>query len=85
MSVSTSSSSGIAPGLCPPPPVCSVHFGIEAFQWCIAVKVMLRGVNKMLGVGSLPHPPSHAFDDVSTPAFDRVLVNIIPSQVLESV
>jgi hypothetical protein len=39
----------------------------------------------MLCVGWLPHQPSHAFDDVSTPVFDRALVIIIPSHVLESV
>jgi len=58
--VSTSSSLGISQYLCLPPPVCSVHFGIEVFWWCITVKAMLRGVNKMLGVSWLPHQPSHA-------------------------
>jgi hypothetical protein len=62
-----------------------VHFGIEAFRWRIAVKAMLRGVNKMLGVRWLPHQPSHALDDVSTTVFDRVLVIVIPSHILESV
>jgi hypothetical protein len=62
-----------------------VHFGIEAFLWGIAVKAMLRGVNVMLGVGWLRHQPSHAFDDVSTPVFDRGLVIAIPSQILASV
>jgi len=44
-SVGTSSSSGISPYRCLPPPVCSVHFSTEAFRWRIAVKAMLRGVN----------------------------------------
>jgi len=39
----------------------------------------------LLGVGWLQHQPSHAFDDVSTPAFDKVLVIVIPSHILESV
>jgi len=39
----------------------------------------------MLGVRCLPHQPSHAFDDVSTPVFDRALVIVIPSHILESV
>jgi len=61
-----------------------VHFGIEAFRRRIALKATLRGENEMLGVGWLPHPPSHAFDDVSTPVFDRALVIVIPSHILES-
>jgi len=71
--------------LCLPPPVRSVHFSIGAFWWRITVKAMLRGVNEMLGVGWLPHQPSHASDDVSTPVFDRALVIVIPSHILESV
>jgi len=51
----------------------------------MAVKATLRGVNMMLGVRWLQHQPSHAFDDVSTPVFDRVLVIVIPSDILESV
>jgi hypothetical protein len=51
----------------------------------MADKAMLRGVNEMLGVSWLPHQPSHAFDDVSTPVFDRPLVIVIPSHFLESV
>ena len=39
----------------------------------------------MLGVGWLPHQPSHAFDDVSTTVFDRALVVVIPSHILEGV
>jgi hypothetical protein len=62
-----------------------VHFGIEAFWWHIAVKATLRGVNAMLGVRYLPHQPSHAFDDVSTPVFDRELVIAIPFHILETV
>jgi len=62
-----------------------VHFSIEAFRWRIAVEAMLSSVNEMLGVGRLPHQPSHAFDDVSTLVFDRPLVIVIPSHILESV
>jgi hypothetical protein len=62
-----------------------VYFSIEAFWWRIAVKGTLKGVNVMLRVGWLPHQPSHAFDDVSTPVFDRALVIVIPSHILESV
>jgi hypothetical protein len=62
-----------------------VHFSIRAFRWGIAVKETLRGVNEMLGVVWLPHQPSHAFEDVSTPLFDRPLVIVIPSHILESV
>jgi len=59
-----------------------VHFDIEAFRWCIAVKATLRGINQMLGVRWLPHQPSHAFDDVSTPVFDSALVIVIPFHIL---
>jgi hypothetical protein len=38
----------------------------------------------MLGIGWLLHQPSHAFDDVSTAEFDRALVIVIPSHILES-
>jgi hypothetical protein len=62
-----------------------VHFGLEVFRWGIAVKAPLSGVNKLLGVRWLPHQPSHAFDDVSTPVFDRSLVIVIPSHILENV
>jgi hypothetical protein len=62
-----------------------VHCGIEAFWWHIAVKATLRVVNTMLGVRFVPRQPSHAFDDVSTPVFDRELVIVIPSHILESV
>ena len=62
-----------------------MHISIQAFRWRIAVKATLRGVNVMQGVGWLPHQPSHAFDDVSTPVFDRALVIVIPSHILESV
>jgi len=62
-----------------------VNFDIEAFRGSIAVKAMLRGENEMLGVRWLPHQPSHAFDDVSTPVFDRVLVIVIPFHILKSV
>ena len=39
----------------------------------------------MLGVGWLPHQPSHACDDVSTPVYDMALVIVIPSHILQSV
>jgi hypothetical protein len=82
-SVRTLLSSSISAYLCLPPPVRSVHFSIEAFRWRLTVKVMLRGVNEMLGVGWVRHQPSHAFDDGSTPVFDRPLVIVIPSHILE--
>ena len=62
-----------------------MHFGIEAFLWRIAAKATLRGVNEIIGIGWLPSQPSHAFDGVSTPIFDRPLVIVIPSLILESV
>jgi hypothetical protein len=68
-----------------PPPVRSVHFSTEAFRGRMAVIAMLRGVNAMLGVGWLPHQLSHAFDDVLTTVFDRPLVIVIVSHILESV
>ena len=46
---------------------------------------MLRGVNEILGIGCLPHQPSHGFVNVSTPELDRALVIVIPSHILESV
>jgi hypothetical protein len=39
----------------------------------------------MVGIHSLPHQPSHSFDDVSTSVFDRLWVIVIPSHILESV
>ena len=68
-----------------PPPVRNVHLGTEAFRWRIAVNATPKGVNEMLGVGRVPHQPSHTFDDVSTPVFDRVLVIVIPSHIFQSV
>jgi hypothetical protein len=62
-----------------------VYFSIEAFRWRIAVKATLKGVNEMIRVGWLPHQPSHAFHDISTPVFDKALVIVIPSHILESV
>jgi hypothetical protein len=62
-----------------------VHFGRQAFRWSMAVEAMLRGVIMMLGAHWLPHQPSHAFDDVSTPVFDSALVIVIPSHILDSV
>jgi len=85
MSVSPSSPSDISHYLCLPPPVRSMNVGILAFRWCMAVQATLRGIHKMLGVSWLLHQPSHAFDDVLTPVFDRGLVIVIPSHVLESV
>jgi hypothetical protein len=62
-----------------------VHFSIEPFRWGIAVKATLKGVNELFGVCWLPHQPSLAFDDVSTPVFDRPLVIVIPFHILEGV
>jgi hypothetical protein len=62
-----------------------VHFGKERFWWCITAKATLWGVNRMLGVRWLPHQPSHAFDEVSTPGFDKASVIVIPFHILESV
>ena len=71
--------------MCLTPAVRGVHFGIEAFRWCIAVEGTLPAVHEMLCIGGLPHQPSDAFDDVSTPECDRALVCVIPSHILESV
>jgi len=71
--------------LCLPPPVRTVHFGIEALCCHVAVKTMLSGVYEMLFVGWLPHQPSHAFDDISTPVYDRAMVIVNPSHMFESV
>jgi hypothetical protein len=71
--------------LCVSRSVHSVHFGIEPLWWHITVQATLTGVNQILGVCWLPHQPSHAFDDVSTPVLDRALVIMIPSHVLERV
>jgi len=62
-----------------------VHFAVEVFRGRITVKRTLRGESVMLGVRWLPHQPSHAFDDVSTPVFDRALVIVIPFHILKSV
>jgi hypothetical protein len=62
-----------------------LHFDIEAFRGRIVVKAPQRGENEMLGIGWFPNQPSHAFDDISTPVFDRALVIVIPSDILESV
>jgi len=62
-----------------------VHFGIEAFQWRITVKAMLRGVNKMLDVRWLPYQHSHDLDDISTPVCDTAFVIVVPFHILESV
>jgi hypothetical protein len=61
------------------------HLGIEAVRLLIAVKPTLRGVNEMIGVHRLPNQSSHAFDDVSTPVFDRAFVIVIPCHILENV
>jgi len=84
-SISPLSSSSISAYLCLPPPVRRVHISVEAFWWHIVVEATLKGVNEMLGVGWLPHQPSHGFDDVATPVFDRPLVIVILSHILESV
>jgi len=63
-SISTLLSSSISAYLCLPSPGRSVDFGIEAFQWRMAVQSTLRGANEMLGIGWLPHQPSHACVDV---------------------
>ena len=83
--VSTVLSSSVSAYKSLPPPVHSLQFGREAFLWLIAVKATLRGVNLMLSIGWLPHQPSHASDDVSTPVFDTALLIVLPSHILESV
>ena len=85
MSINMILSSSISACLCLPPRVRSVHVGPVAFQGRITLRAMLRGENELLGVGSLPHQPSHALDDVSTAAFDRAWVIVILSHILESV
>jgi len=67
----------------PTPPV--THCGIKAFWWHITVQAMLRSINEMLGICWLLNQPSHAFDNVSTPVFDRASEIVIPSHILESV
>ena len=67
MSIRMLLSRSISLYLCLPPPVRRVHFVIEAFWWRIAVNATLRGVIMIVSVGWLPHQPSHACDDVSTP------------------
>jgi hypothetical protein len=62
-----------------------VHFGIETYRGHIAVKAPQRGENEMLVIAWPPHQASDAFDDVSTAEFDRVLVVVIGSHILESV
>jgi len=62
-----------------------VHFSIEGFLRLIAIKAKLKSKEETLGIGWLPHQPFHAFDDVSTPVFDRALVIVISSYNLESV
>jgi hypothetical protein len=59
-----------------------MHFGIEVFWWCIPVKAIMRGVYTILCISWLPHVPSQAFDDVSTPVFDRALVIVIPPHIM---
>ena len=58
---------------------------MEVFQWRIPVQSLMWGVNVMLSIGWLPHQPSDAVDDVQTPVFDRKLVIVIPSHILERV
>ena len=83
--ISTLFSSSILPYLSLPHPVLSVYSVKEVFRRRMAVKAPLSGNNGILGVGWLPHEPSDTFDSVLTPVFDRVLVIVIPSHVLESV
>jgi hypothetical protein len=85
MSVSMLSCSLISPEQCLPPPVCTVQFVIEALRCCMTVKEMLRAIHQMLCVRWLPHQPSHTFDDVFTPEFDRELEIVIPFHIHESV
>ena len=85
MSISMLLSSRISPYICLPLPHRRVHFGIKAFRWHIAVNATLRVVHEMLGIGWLPHRPSHALDDFMTPVFDKALVIDIPSHILRSV
>jgi hypothetical protein len=75
----------ISPYLCLPPLVRSVDFSIQAFRWSIAVESTQRSINDILGLAWLPHQPSNAFEDVSTPVFDWAGVIVIPSHILESV
>jgi hypothetical protein len=51
ISISTSSGWSNSPLHSLPPPDCSVHLGIKAFRWRIAINVTLRGGNEILGVG----------------------------------
>jgi len=85
MSISKWLSTSISAYLWLPTIVHGVDFGTKAFWWRITINAMQRGVNVMLSVGWLPHQPSHAFDDISTPVFNRPLVVVIPSHILESV
>jgi len=71
--------------MCLPHPVRNMHFGTQSFRWHITDIAMLGGINMMLGLGWLPLQLFHAFDDTSTPVFDRVLVILIPSHILDSV
>jgi len=77
--------SGISPYLCLPLLVFSVHFSIDALRWGITVNTMLKCKNQMLGVGGLPHQPSHTHEYVSTAVFVRALVIVIPFHILKSV
>jgi len=74
-----------SPDLCLPPPVHSVHISMELFLWLITVNATLRGINEMLSVGWVLHQLSHTFDDILTPVFDRALLIVNPSHILESV
>jgi len=82
--IGTLLSLSISAYLCPPPPGRSVHFISKACWLRIAVEATLRGVNEMLRIRLLPHQPPHAFDDVSSPVFNRPLVIVIPSLILKS-
>jgi hypothetical protein len=75
----------ILPYLLLPHPVCNAHIGMQAFWWQMAVKWTLRGVKTIFCIRWLMPEQSHAFDDIWTPVFDRVLVIVIPSYILDFV
>jgi hypothetical protein len=67
------------------PPGHRVHFSIEVFWWHVAAEVLTSGINWMLRVGWLPQQPSQAIDDIWTPVFDKALVIVMLSHILECV
>ena len=84
-SIRTLLSSSISPYLGLPPPVCCMHFGIKAFRLRKAVKATLRGAHQRLSIRWLLHQPSDAFDDFSTPAFNKAFVMVISTHNVKSV